>query len=159
MPFTSFPWPSRITEIDSEHEGVPLVTLMDIITYPQVTAKFKCIARVVAAIPWKVEDFCSLRGTYRVRITLEDPTARLHAYVYDDDGEVFFDGYPPAEELTRKWDALLGLAHGESDGEIRGAPRNPPWVLICVKSYYISKSDIWGSRKFRIFRTKLLVEC
>lgn len=35
MPYTSFPWPSRITEIDDELEEVPLVTLMDIITYPQ----------------------------------------------------------------------------------------------------------------------------
>lgn len=157
MPFTSFPWPSRITEIDSEHEEVPLVTLVDIRTYPQVTAKFKCIARVVAAVPWKVEDFRSLSGTYRVKLTLEDPTARVHAYVYDDDGEVFFDGYPPLKELTRKWNMLLGLAFVESGGEIVDASRNPPWVLLCVKSYYVSKSDVWGSRKFRIFGTKLLV--
>ncbi|KAJ8425644.1 hypothetical protein Cgig2_008694 [Carnegiea gigantea] len=55
-----------------------------------VTAKFKCIARVVAAVPWRVEDFRSFSGTYRVKLTLEDPTARLHAYVYDDDGLIKF---------------------------------------------------------------------
>lgn len=155
MPYTSFPWPSRITELDPELEEVPLVTLMDCITYSQVTAKFKCIVRVVAAFPWKIEDFRSPSGTYRIWITLEDPTARIYAYLYADDGEVFFDGYPPIDELTRKWNMLLGVAE-VGGGETEDAPRNPPWVQCCLKSYYLDKNDVWGSRKFRIFRTKLV---
>lgn len=52
----------------------------------QVTAKFKCVVRFVAAFPWRVEDFRSPHGTYRIRFTLEDPTARVHAFVYAEDG-------------------------------------------------------------------------
>lgn len=52
----------------------------------QVTAKFKCIVRVVAALPWRVEDFCSHLGTYMIRLTIEDPTARIHAFLFDEDG-------------------------------------------------------------------------
>ena len=78
--------------------------------------------------------------------------------VVSDWQEVFFDGYPPLKELTRKWNMLLGLAFVESGGEIVDSSRNPPWVLVCVKSYYVSKSDVWGSRKLRIFGTKLLVD-
>lgn len=52
----------------------------------QVTAKFKCVARVVAVLPWQAEDFCSPLGTYRIRLTLEDPTARIHAFLFGEDG-------------------------------------------------------------------------
>lgn len=156
MPFTSFPWPYRITEVDDKVEEVPLVTLMDIMTYPQVTAKFKCIVRVVAALPWTIEDFRSPDGTYRIRLTLEDPTGRIHAYLYAEDGEVFFEGYPPMDALIRKWNTLLGVAGVDSGGVIEKAPRNPPWVLCCIKSYYVDKNDVWGSRKYRIFDTKLV---
>ncbi|KMT13306.1 hypothetical protein BVRB_4g085640 [Beta vulgaris subsp. vulgaris] len=156
MPFSSFPWPYRITEVDDEAEKVPLVTLMDIMTYSQVTVKFKCIVRVVAALPWAVEDFRSPNGTYRIRLTLEDPTTRIHAYLYADDGEVFFEGNPPINALIRKWNTLLGVAEIESGGVIENAPRNPPWILCCIKSYYVDKNDVWGSRKYRIFGTKLV---
>ncbi|GAB4842735.1 hypothetical protein Ancab_012710 [Ancistrocladus abbreviatus] len=149
MPYASFPWPSFITETDCE--DVPFVTLMDIITYSQVTAKFKCVVRVVAALPWKAEDFCSPSRTYRIQLTLEDPTARMHAYVYAEDGERLFDGYPSIDELNRKRNKLLGIP--ESDGG--NAPRSPPWVKCCIKSYYVCKDDEWGSRKFRIFGTRL----
>ncbi|CAO2833317.1 unnamed protein product [Amaranthus hypochondriacus] len=155
MPFTSFPWPYRVTEVD-EVEEVPLVTLMDILTYSQVTAKFKCIVRVVAALPWAIEDFRSPDGTYRIRLTLEDPTARIHAFLYADDGEVFFEGHPPNDALVRKWNTLLGVVEVDSGDVIENAPRNPPWILCCIKSYYVDKRDVWGSRKYRIFNTKLV---
>lgn len=54
----------------------------------QVTAKFKCVVRVAAIVPWRAEDFCSPPGTYRTRLTLEDPTARIHAFVYAEDGVI-----------------------------------------------------------------------
>ncbi|RVX17732.1 Protection of telomeres protein 1b [Vitis vinifera] len=86
MPLSSFPWPSRITETDYEH--VPFVTLMDVVTHSEVTAKFKCVVRIAAIVPWRAEDFCSPPGTYRTRLTLEDPTARIHAFVYAEDGVI-----------------------------------------------------------------------
>lgn len=57
--------------------------------YPlQVTAKFKCVVQVIDVYPWRVEDFHSPLGTCRIRLTLEDPTARIHAYVYAEDGVI-----------------------------------------------------------------------
>uniref|UniRef100_A0A803LIZ8 POT1A/B-like OB fold domain-containing protein n=1 Tax=Chenopodium quinoa TaxID=63459 RepID=A0A803LIZ8_CHEQI len=135
-------------KIDDKVEDVPLVTLTDVMTYPQVTGNYKCIVRVVAALPWTIQDFRSPDGTYRIRLTLEDPTGRIHAYLYAEDGEVFFEGNPPMDALIRKWNTLLGVAEVDSGGVIENAPRNPPWVLCCIKSYYFDKNDVWGSRKW-----------
>lgn len=52
----------------------------------KVTAKFKCVVRVVAAVPYQGEKFCTPAGKYMIRLTLEDPTARIHAFVVDEDG-------------------------------------------------------------------------
>ncbi|KAH9801722.1 protection of telomeres protein 1b [Citrus sinensis] len=153
MPYWCFPWTSEVTDIDYSEDG-PFVTLKDVLTHSQVTAKFKCVVRVVAALPWRSEDFCSPLGHYRIRLTLEDPTARIHAFVYAEDGEKLFGGYPFVDVLKRKINKLLGVA--VSDGqEIKDAPRNPPWVQCCLKSYYIDRNDIWGSRQYRIFDTKI----
>lgn len=166
VPYWCFPW-SHITEVDHDH--VPFVTLMDVLTYPEVTAKFKCVARVVAALPWRAEDFRSPLGTYRIRLTLEDPTARIHALLYGEDGEKFFDGSPASDVLTRKLNKLLGLTVSDNSKEMKNAPgknspgaekirnasRNPPWAQFCLKSYYLSKNEVWGSRQYRIFGTRL----
>ncbi|KAL5544938.1 hypothetical protein UlMin_008722 [Ulmus minor] len=152
-PFWSFPWTSRVTEVDCD--DAPFATLMEALTYPEVTAKFRCVVRVLAAFPWKAKDFCCSRGIYRIRLTLEDPTARIHAYLYAEDGEKFFGGHPSVDVLTSKRNALLGITAND-DKEINGAARNPPWVQCCLKSYYLTKSDIWGSRHFRIFGTKVV---
>ncbi|KAL8246600.1 hypothetical protein R6Q59_007816 [Mikania micrantha] len=71
---------------DTDHQNVPFVTLMDILTYPEVIAKFRCVVRVVSILPGHPRDFQAPCGTYRLRLTLEDPTARIHAYVYGEDG-------------------------------------------------------------------------
>ncbi|XAR63970.1 hypothetical protein NMG60_11024143 [Bertholletia excelsa] len=147
MPLISFPWHSRVTETD--YEDVPFVTLMDVLTYPEVTAKFRCVVRVIAAFPWRAEDFRSSLGTYRIRLTLEDPTARIHAFIYAEDGEELFGGYPAVDVLTRKRNILLGINENDDN-------RNPPWVECCLKSYYINKSDAWGSRNYRIFATRIV---
>ncbi|KAJ4713542.1 Protection of telomeres protein [Melia azedarach] len=154
MSYWCFPWPSRITEVDYD-DNVPFVTLMDVLTHAQVTAKFKCAVRVVAALPWRAEDFCSPQGQYRIRLTLEDPTARIHAFVYGKDGEKLFDGHPSVDVLKRKINKLLGVAVSDDGKEIKDAPRNPAWVQCCLKSYYLDKNDIWGSRHYRIFDTKI----
>lgn len=108
----------------------------------------------MAAFPWRAEDF-SHQGTYRIRLTIEDPTARIHALIYAEDGEKFFDGNPSIDVLTRKRDKLLGVAANNDGKGTNPASRNPPWVQCCLKSYYLDKNDIWGSRQYRIFGTKL----
>ncbi|RRT43496.1 hypothetical protein B296_00028144, partial [Ensete ventricosum] len=59
----------------------------------QVTHKCMCIVRVVAAYPWQAKEgplFPGyVRGHYRVRCTVEDPTARIHAYICGEDGVHF----------------------------------------------------------------------
>ncbi|XP_057783826.1 protection of telomeres protein 1b [Salvia miltiorrhiza] len=148
MPFTCFPWPSSITETD--HPDVPFVTLMDVLTYPEVTYKFKCVVRIVALFPWRVEDFRSPSGIYRVRLTLEDPTARIHAFLYAEDGEKFFEKCDSVDALTERRNMLLGL---DRDPTAENVTRKPPWIQCCLKSYYIDRDDNWGSRNYRIFDT------
>ncbi|XP_062118032.1 protection of telomeres protein 1b-like isoform X2 [Humulus lupulus] len=154
-PYWSFPWTSPITEVD--YKDVPFVTLMDVLTYPEVTAKFLCVVRVVALYPWQAKDFCS-RGIYRVRLTLEDPTARIHAYLYGEDGNKFFGDQLAIDVLTKKRNALLGVATNDVGKQVEDDARNPPWVQCCLKSYYLDKSDIWGSRQYQIFGTRLVVD-
>ncbi|KAF8392728.1 hypothetical protein HHK36_023077 [Tetracentron sinense] len=169
VPLVNFPCPSPITGISfsvvseiafqstlTDYEHVPFVTLMDLLTYSEVTAKFKCVVRVVAVYPWRAEDFRSPIGLreYRIRLTLEDPTARIHAFVYAEDGVKFFEGYPPIDVLTSKRNKLLGMTENLNSKEDEDAPRNPPWVECCIKSYYLDKSSRWESRHYRIFGTR-----
>jgi len=69
----------------------------------------------------------------------------------------FFGGYPSIEVMIKKWNTLLGISESDDDGKkYEDAPRNPPWVQCCLKSYYLNKSDIWGSRCYRIFATRMV---
>uniref|UniRef100_A0A2P2M0A1 Protection of telomeres protein 1b-like n=1 Tax=Rhizophora mucronata TaxID=61149 RepID=A0A2P2M0A1_RHIMU len=132
---------------------MPFLTLMDVLTYSDVLSKFKCVARVVAVFPYRVQDF-SYNQIYRIRLTIEDPTARIHAFVYGEDGEKFFGGHPTVDVLTRKRNKLLGVTI-DADGEEMDAHRNPPWLQCCIKSYFLDGNDMWGSRHYRIFGTEL----
>ncbi|PIA42356.1 hypothetical protein AQUCO_02000069v1 [Aquilegia coerulea] len=155
MPSSAFPWPPQITETALGH--LPFATLMDALTCSEVTTRFQCVVRVVAICPWQVEDFRSPTGTcvYRIRLTLEDPTARIHAIIYAEDGEKFFNGYPPMDVLTSKRNTRLGVA-AEDEVEDLDAPRNPPWVQLCLKSYFVDENDPWSSRKYRVYDTRLV---
>lgn len=150
--------PSPITEIISV--SGPLVTLLDVVNYSEVTAKFKCVVRVVGVYSCRAENFHeTTSGKYVMRLTLEDPTARIHAYLYDEDGVKFFGGYHTVEVLRKKRNELLGI-DDEDDGIYEGENKrvliNPPWIQCCLKSYYLDKNDQFGSRTYRIFGTKLV---
>ncbi|KAK7370118.1 hypothetical protein VNO80_12174 [Phaseolus coccineus] len=155
MPYCSFPEPSLITAVNCPNHVTP-VTLMSVLTHSEVTAKFKCVVRVVAAMPCQAEILRSPAGIYRMRLTLEDSTARIHACVFAEDGETLFDGYPGVEKLRRKLERLLGVECDGSNDGVKDTPRNPPWICVCLKSYYAVKADVWGSRNFRIFDTKIM---
>ncbi|OVA00701.1 Telomeric single stranded DNA binding POT1/Cdc13 [Macleaya cordata] len=163
LPLCSSLSPSLVTATDHEH--APCVTLMDLLTYSEVTGKFKCVVRVISLYPCRAEHFRSPIGKreYRMRLTLEDPTARIHAFLYGEDGVKFFDGYPPIEVLRKKRNQLLGITTDEeeegsssNDEEEKNVSINPPWVQCCLKSYYSDKSDTWGSRNYRIFGTRIV---
>ncbi|CAA6659190.1 unnamed protein product [Spirodela intermedia] len=158
-PMSCFPRPSCVTETDYSH--LVDATLMDSLTHPEVTHKCKCVVRVVAACPWRAENLLSSsRGQYRLRLTLEDPTARIHAYICEEDGVKFFGDDPSIEDLERKMSRLLGISRevGSADlGQGQPAtPRDPPWVSVCLKSYCLDFDRPWESRKYRIFGTRLL---
>ncbi|KAJ0105704.1 hypothetical protein Patl1_19608 [Pistacia atlantica] len=131
-------------------------SLMALNARRQVTAKYRCMVRVVAAFPYRAEDLRCNRGSYGLRLTLEDPTARIQAFVYAEDGEKLFDGYPPIDIVQRKLNKLLGVVVTDDGMVDNNAPRNPPWVQCCLMSYYIDKNDKWGSRNYRIFMTKIV---
>ncbi|XP_022637995.1 protection of telomeres protein 1b isoform X1 [Vigna radiata var. radiata] len=156
MSYLSFPEPLPITAVNHRDHVTP-VTLMSVLTHSEVTAIFKCIVRVVAAIPCKAENLCLSTEKYKMRLTLKDSTARIHANVIEEDVVTLFDGYPDDEKWNRKLNRLLGVS--DSNGSIGGekdTTRNPPWVCVCLKSYYLSEDDIWGTRNFRVFDTKIL---
>lgn len=167
-------WCSKLRECMTvtDYEGVRFSTLMDIITHSQVTYKFRCLVRVIATLPWKVEEFCGQRVNaenhaeyfYRVRLTLEDPTARIHAYLYAEDADKFFMGHPAADlrssgfslnVLKSKFSKLLGIAECMSNEGEKRRICNPPWIECCIKSYYLDKNSPWESRRYRIFGTTL----
>ncbi|ESQ40554.1 hypothetical protein EUTSA_v10013532mg [Eutrema salsugineum] len=130
------------------HEDAPFVTLMDILTYRNVTAKFRCVVRFVQVRPRDVRNFHDVNGKFKLLAILEDATARIKASLYADEGDKFFGCDPSDEEaLAKKLKKLLG---GE---EMEEVPRNPPWVQCCLFSFYRNKMDQWGSRRFRIFDT------
>ncbi|KAA3460567.1 protection of telomeres protein 1b-like isoform X2 [Gossypium australe] len=157
MPYWSCPWPSKITEV--KRIDVPFSTLMDVLTCKklclfvawvtfQETNNFRCVVRFVAVIPWRVEDFRAPCGAYRVRFTLEDPTARIHAYAHAENGEEFFN-CSSTDALKRKVIKLIGVPVSRDGEAIMGGARNPPWVQCYLKSNPI-KQRHW------IFETKLL---
>ncbi|XP_060200012.1 protection of telomeres protein 1b-like isoform X2 [Lycium barbarum] len=154
MPLSSLPWPTHVTVTD--HPDVPFVSLMRALANPRVVGKFHCVVRVVASFPWSVEEYRSPSGIYRIRLTLEDPTARIHAYLYAEDAEHFFGGYPSFDVLKRKRNLLLGISESDGDSEMNETSRNPPWIICCLFSYPIDENDVWGSRNFRIFATILV---
>ncbi|GKB58108.1 nucleic acid-binding, OB-fold-like protein, partial [Tanacetum coccineum] len=138
MPLSSFPWPSYVTDTNHDHEDVPFLTLMDILSSREATGKFRCVVRVVATLPDRPEDFRSSScGTYRIRLTLEDPTARIHAYLYAEDAEMFFGGYPFVEKLIKMHNTLLGV--DEADDK---KPRNPPWCTDLSVVYVVLTASV-----------------
>ncbi|XP_065046976.1 protection of telomeres protein 1a-like isoform X1 [Musa acuminata AAA Group] len=154
-PMTSFPAPSHITVLDYDYK--PYTTLIESLSHPEVTHKCMCIVRVVAAYPWQAKDLRSpVTGHYRVRFTVEDPTARIHAYICGEDGVKFFQGYPTTEVLTSKMDKLLGITDTDGQAGSDDGVRNPPWVWCCLKSYYLDENNPRGSRRYRIFSTTLV---
>uniref|UniRef100_A0A1J3DK35 Protection of telomeres protein 1a n=1 Tax=Noccaea caerulescens TaxID=107243 RepID=A0A1J3DK35_NOCCA len=152
IPYWSFPSPRGLTETDEDQ--APFVTLMDIITFPKVTYKYRCIVRVVDSYPWQVEELSSDENRRcRVLLSLEDPTATLEAFLCDNDAEYFWGlGLKNTEILRKKWNRLVGI----KESSMCLAPRKPPWIECCIFSYYTDKADPWKTRLYRIFGTRFL---
>ncbi|KAF5473816.1 hypothetical protein F2P56_005773 [Juglans regia] len=120
--------PPYLTVVD--YENVPFATLMDLLTKPEVDVTVKCIVRVVAVFPPQAKDFCRPieSGQYRMRLTLEDPTARIHATLSGDNWVKFFGDSFSIVILKSKVNKLLGVLDGEDSSSVR----NPPWIQCCI---------------------------
>lgn len=173
----------------TDYEQVPFSTLREILNHPQVTFKFRCLTRVISILPTRIEEFCVPQRSntssvmlppdkggsvkeevseymYRIRLTLEDATARINAYLCGEDAERFFNGHPATnlhnfsatkDALQRKVHELRGLEEHSSYGSAKSDIRyNPPWIKCCLKSYYLQKENPWDTRHYRIFGTILL---
>ncbi|KAK9925744.1 hypothetical protein M0R45_023010 [Rubus argutus] len=154
MPQWSLPWPSRITEVDLD-DDCEFHTLMDVITSLEVTGCYKCVVRVVSVLPCRAMDYHYPVGVHRIRLTLEDPTSRIHAYLYAEDGLKFFDEPSSDEVLSRKRNALLGASANLNGVETEDTPRNPPWVQVCLRAECQIEGDI-ESRQYLVFGTRLI---
>eukprot|EP00850_Spirogloea_muscicola_P010050 SM000058S18480 [mRNA] locus=s58:112590:115867:+ [translate_table: standard] len=166
----------------TDHENVGYMPLREVLAHPEVTHKFRCVVRLVDLWPRQVEHFCMLRrkssqpgnGTsatpcavgelycYRLLLTLEDPTARVQAWLVGEDGVKFFNGHPPADfhqpsatadALRRKVWRLLGQA--DDSGTAKGK-KDPSWMKCCLKSYYVDKACPRTSRLYSVFGTTMV---
>ncbi|EER99940.1 hypothetical protein BDA96_02G444900 [Sorghum bicolor] len=150
QPMASFP--SNIADVEYEKAGYS--TLMESLTHHEVTHKLKTLVRVVAAYPCRASELRLLSTRKYIRLTLEDPTARIHAHVYKDNVVKFFGGCLTEEVVIKKMNKLLGMPESE-DEEVALLTRNPPWIWCCLISYYRDKNDRWGSKRYQIYATTI----
>lgn len=122
----------------------------------KVTAKFRCVVRVISILPVGAEQFRDPKGMLRIRLTRDDPMARIHAFVYAKDGEMFFGTNCSIEVMGKIQNKLLGVVTNDDGEEIEEASRNPPWIDCCIKSYHLEENDKWGTRNYCIFGTRVI---
>ncbi|GFZ09126.1 hypothetical protein Acr_20g0009340 [Actinidia rufa] len=152
VPMSSYDISNYLTALAvTDYEIAKFATLMDLLTFSKDKGRFKCVVRIVAMCPWQAKDFRSPAGLYRIRVTLEDPTARIHALLCAEDAEMFFGGYPSVEELGAKMKKLLGVTEDED------SPRNPPWMQCCIEIHSSNEAGASGSRHYHIRFTKLVL--
>ncbi|KZV17793.1 protection of telomeres protein 1a [Dorcoceras hygrometricum] len=129
------------------NEEADFTTLLDVLCSPLPYGGFKCIVRVVAAYPSRTRDFQTPSGLYRLILTLEDPTARIHAYLSHEDAVFLFGVDLEDHEVSDKMNKLLGV----DDCGMKSL-RNPPWVQCCIGFDFSG-----GSKQFHICKTAFAV--
>ncbi|KAJ3674458.1 hypothetical protein LUZ60_005074 [Juncus effusus] len=160
-PYGRFPWLcmpcsfNSITVTDYFPSIFCYSTLMDSLSNKQAPHEIKCIARVVDIHPYKIEKWRSpFDAHFEIRLTLEDPTARIHAYLAGQDAEKFF-GDKSDEILKERMKKLLGLVEWETDeGSI--SMRDPPWAAFCLKLCYLHEGPS-KCTKYMVVGTRISV--
>uniref|UniRef100_A0A803Q4K9 Telomeric single stranded DNA binding POT1/Cdc13 domain-containing protein n=1 Tax=Cannabis sativa TaxID=3483 RepID=A0A803Q4K9_CANSA len=131
---------SGLTVVDPKE--FPYATLMDLITHTEIETIVRCVVRVVAISPSNLDSFLNQNEECKIILTLEDPTARIHALLDSQHWGVFFEDFTSddSDALKRmKMNKLLGCERDH---------RNPPWIECCIKSN--------GNRIYFICNTKLV---
>ncbi|KAH7525534.1 hypothetical protein JRO89_XSUnG0079400 [Xanthoceras sorbifolium] len=121
-----------LTGIDGEI--VRFSTLIDVLRYAEVDPKFFCVVRVVAMHTFQAQDFCSfdVSSEYRIRLTLEDSTARIHALLAGEEWMRFFEACP-VDQRNTKVKMLLGVPEQQNLDNDDEFTRNPPWIKCCIQ--------------------------
>ncbi|CAI9111581.1 OLC1v1011838C1 [Oldenlandia corymbosa var. corymbosa] len=131
-----------LTDVE-ENVQTGFTTIMKLLTSPVVHGKVKCIVRFVAVHPSEAKDIMLPNGEYRMmRVTVEDPTARIHASLSSEDAVIFFGGHPETGEVANKMSKLLGISAETGTNSMR----NPPWTECCVGFSSLDESNVIGSR-------------
>ncbi|KDO72219.1 hypothetical protein CISIN_1g012376mg [Citrus sinensis] len=153
MPIWTDPSSQFLTEVD--WVNVASVTLMKIATQLQGNVRCCCIVRVVSIHPFQAEHYSSPNGSseYTMKLTLEDPTARIHALLCGKEWVKFFGGSPPPDVLTKKIKMLLGMPEHEDGND--DMVRNPPWIKCFL---HLKESDGGRNRVYYIRWTKLVTD-
>ncbi|XP_039128071.1 protection of telomeres protein 1a-like [Dioscorea cayenensis subsp. rotundata] len=142
--------PSNITELDFEdYDDVPYFSLRESLLCSERSQRFKSIVRVLAAHPWRTHELQLDQDCCQISLTLEDPTARIRAYVKD--AEKFFGHCQNAEIISSKLKKLLGTRDNDEAGP-SDSTRDPPWVWCCIKSYFVNgiNADPWIDERYWI---------
>ncbi|KAL3526183.1 hypothetical protein ACH5RR_014555 [Cinchona calisaya] len=150
LPSCISPTSNFLTEVPN-FEQACCTTLMEILTSPLVHGTFKCVVRFLAVLPSEAKYFRSPSGPYRMTVTLEDPTARIHALLQNGDADEFFGERLDIDVVAMKMNKLLGVS------ELENSSRNPPWTVCCIGFHSANETDIWGSRHFHICNTRLFM--
>ncbi|KAG0546418.1 hypothetical protein BDA96_02G445600 [Sorghum bicolor] len=153
QPMGSFP-----SNVADEYEEEGYSTLMESLTHPEVTHKVKTLVRVVAFYPCEAYELHLLLRSnydYSIRLTLEDPTARIDAYVHKQNLVQFFGDSLTEVVVMKKLNKLLGIPESEDGDEVVPMSWNSPWIWCVMSSYYCEKTDPWGSRRYRIVDTTI----
>ncbi|KDP28013.1 hypothetical protein JCGZ_19093 [Jatropha curcas] len=142
-----------LTVIDyHQPEKIQFLTLMDVICHKEDNAIFFCVVRVVAIHHFQCKDFCSLDeiGKHEMRLTLEDSTARIHAFLLEEEQVNFFNGFH-SDVLADKIKRLLGVPEHQNLLDEGKFTRHPPLVKCVLDSI----KDNTGNIIYYICCTKL----
>ncbi|TXG71377.1 hypothetical protein EZV62_006312 [Acer yangbiense] len=127
-----------LTVIDGEE--IEFSTLLDVLRNAEGDRKFCCVVRVVAILPFQGQSFWSSDASseYDIKLTLEDSTARIHAFLDYEEWVRFFEACPVDE---RKVKMLLGVPEQQNLDSDEEFTRNPPWIKCCIRlknfEYYV----------------------
>ncbi|KAK1574797.1 hypothetical protein Q3G72_000031 [Acer saccharum] len=121
-----------LTVIDGEE--IEISTLLDVIRNAEGDRKFCCVVRVVAILPFQGQSFWSSdeSSEYDIKLTLEDSTARIHAFLDYEEWVRFFEACP-VDERNTKVKMLLGVPEQQNLDSDEEFTRNPPLIKCCLR--------------------------
>ncbi|KAK3220871.1 hypothetical protein Dsin_014841 [Dipteronia sinensis] len=115
-------------------EEIEFSTLLDVLRNAEGDRKFCCVVRVVAILPFQGQSFWSSDASseYDIKLTLEDSTARIHAFLDYEEWVKFFEACP-VDERNTKVKMLLGVPEQQNLDSDEEFTRNPPWIKCCIR--------------------------